>query len=122
MTSIIGLRLRVPEWWLRGENGGRYSKSNKVWEGEIVDVCLPDYSLGSYVDANGSYFLFKCDKEDDNKYSMRYFHVFIFAIGNQDFVLPYKMPVKYTWINNYISCVCRQSVRWQSYKWLLKYV
>jgi hypothetical protein len=109
MTSIIGLRLRVPEWWLRGENGGRYSKSNKVWEGEIVDVCLPDYSLGSYVDANGSYFLFKCDKEDDNKYSMRYFHVFIFAIGNQDFVLPYKMPVKY--VDKQLHLLCLQAKR-----------
>ena len=109
MTSIIGLRLRVPEWWLRGENGGRYSKSIKVWEGQIVDVCLPDDSLGSYVDAYGSYFLFKCDKEDDNKYSMRYFHVFIFAIGNQDFVLPYKMPVKY--VDKQLHLLCLQAKR-----------
>ena len=108
MTSIIGLRLRVPEWWL-SENGGRYSKSNKVWEGEIVDVCLPNYSLGSYVDPNGSYFLFKCDKEDDNKYSMRYSDVFKFAIGNQDWFLPNVMPVKY--VDKKLHLLCLQAKR-----------
>ena len=97
----------VPEWWWRGENGGRYSKSNKRWGGKIVDVSLPNYYLESYVDVDAPYFLFKCDEEDDNEYRMQYCDVFKFAIDNQDssFVLPNKMPVKHVDEKLHLLCL-----------------
>jgi len=97
MKSIIGLRLSIPEWWWRDENGNPYSKSNKLWKGEIIDVRIPDYKYNrTYVDGDSQYFMFKCDDGDDNKYPMRYSEVWKFADDDQfdKFVLPIKMPEK----------------------------
>ena len=100
MISIIGLRLSIPEWWWEDTSGNRYSKRSKLWTGEIVDVSLPGYMLGLYQDQNKDghgYFMFKCDKEDDNEYRMKYSDVLKFADENQSesFLLPKEIPEKY---------------------------
>ena len=112
MRSIIGLRLSVPEWWWRGEDGGRYSKSSKLWKGEIVDVSLPDYKLDTYAkeDDPCRYFIFKCDEEDDNEYRMQYSDMWKFADDDQfdKFVLPKEMPRKYVDDRLHIFCSVAQ--------------
>ena len=56
--------------------------------------------LGLYQDQNKDghgYFMFKCDKEDDNEYRMKYSDVLKFADENQSesFLLPKEIPEKY---------------------------
>ena len=51
-----------------------------------------------FQNCNGdNYFMFKCDKEDDNEYRMQYSDVWKFADENQpeSFLLPKEMPAKY---------------------------
>lgn len=115
MKSIIGLRLSIPEWWWRDENGNPYSKSNKLWKGEIIDVHIPDYKYNrTYVDGDSQYFMFKCDDGDDNKYPMRYSEVWKFADDDQfdKLVLPIKMPEKSVDKDYHSHCVYATETEW----------
>lgn len=68
MSSLIGLKLSIPEYWWKNEKGESYSKKNTLWKGKIVDVRISNFPRndGLFIRDDNQYFVFKCDKEDEN--------------------------------------------------------